>query len=303
MHSNYIQLTEISHNFMKTLSNIVAGTMNWGEWGRKLSPDGMARLVNACLESGIDSFDHADIYGGYTTEATFGTAIRQSKISRDSIKLISKCGIGHLSGDRGYRVKHYNYSGDYILWSVDQSLKNLQTDYLDVLLLHRPSPLMDPSEIAQAVSRLRHEGKILDFGVSNFTPIQADLINKWTTVSYNQISFSATHHQPMTDGTLDHMRLHEIRPMAWSPLGTVFKAQDEQSQRLAGLLEKLTGKYGQSASRILIAWIMMHPAKIIPVIGTADEARIRDLAHSGGLKLELQDWFEIWEHSRGSKIP
>ncbi len=288
---------------MKTLSSIVAGTMNWGEWGKNLTIVQMSNLIHQCVDCGIDSFDHADIYGGYTTEAAFGEALLQSGVSRKSIKIISKCGIGHLSGTRGYRVKHYNYSGDYILWSVEESLRNLRTDYLDVLLLHRPSPLMDPLEIAQAVSRLKHQGKILEFGVSNFTPIQSDLISKWTEVCYNQISFSATSPEAMTDGTLDHMRLHDIRPMAWSPLGSVFRVQDEKSQRLALLLEQLSQKYGQSASQILISWIMMHPARIIPVIGSADPDRIRDLASAGSLKLEIEDWFSIWEQSRGAKIP
>ncbi len=288
---------------MKTLSNIVAGTMNWGEWGRKLDANGMAGLIETCLECGIDSFDHADIYGGYTTEADFGHALEVSRVNRDAIRLISKCGIGHLSGDRGYRVKHYNYSGDYIIWSVERSLKNLRTHYLDLLLLHRPSPLMDPHEIAQAVSRLKQDGKILDFGVSNFTPIQTDLIQKCTDVSHNQISFSVTHPEAMTDGTIDHMRLHEIRPMAWSPLGTVFKDDNEQSGRLTILLNSLSEKYQASPSRILIAWIIMHPARIIPIIGTADADRIRDLSQAGSLKLDLEDWFALWEQSRGTKIP
>ncbi len=277
--------------------------MNWGEWGRKLSPDGMAHLIETYLENGIDTFDHADIYGGYTTEADFGKALEIAGVGRDSVKLVSKCGIGHVSGDRGYKIKHYNYSGDYILWSVERSLKNLRTHYLDLLLLHRPSPLMDPHEIAQAVEKLKHEGKILDFGVSNFSPIQTDLIRKCTPVSHNQISFSITHPEAMTDGTIDHMRLHDIRPMAWSPLGTVFKTSDAQSQRLAELLGTLSVKYGATPSRILIAWIMMHPARIIPVLGTADFERIKDLAQSGELRLELEDWFALWEQSRGSKIP
>jgi predicted oxidoreductase len=136
------------------LSPVIAGTMNWGVWDKKLNTAEMAHLIRVCVDNQITTFDHADIYGGYTTEAEFGQAFTQSGLSRDRIQLISKCGIQHTQG-RPNTLKHYDYSKDYILWSVDNSLKNLQTDYLDVLLLHRPSPLMQPDEIAEAVEILR----------------------------------------------------------------------------------------------------------------------------------------------------
>ena len=157
---------------MKTkLSKIIAGTMNWGQWDKKLSTQQMIHLINICIENKITTFDHADIYGGYTTEAEFGKAFGESNISRDKLQIISKCGIKHTQG-RDYPIKHYDYSAAYIIWSVENSLKNLQTDYLDVLLLHRPSPLMQADEIAEAVEKLKSDGKIIDFGVSNFTAWQ-----------------------------------------------------------------------------------------------------------------------------------
>ncbi|RZJ26752.1 MAG: aldo/keto reductase, partial [Flavobacterium sp.] len=134
-----------------TFSPLIAGVMTWGTWGKNLSPAEMASMIQTCIDNGIDTFDHADIYGGYTTEETFGEGFAQSGISRDKIKLISKCGICYPSEARPLPVKHYNYSPEYIIWSVEESLRKLQTDYLDLLLLHRPSPLMCADEIAGAV--------------------------------------------------------------------------------------------------------------------------------------------------------
>ncbi|HEY0091918.1 MAG TPA: aldo/keto reductase, partial [Flavobacterium sp.] len=197
---------------MIDLSKIIAGTMTWGSWGKNLDSTEMATLINVCLESKINSFDHADIYGGYTTEAAFGMAFRESGVSRTEIKLISKCGIQYPSEARSLGVKHYDYSQSYIIWSVENSLRNLRTDYLDLLLLHRPSPLMVADEIAAAIEQLKSEGKIREFGVSNFTPSQTDLIKSKIHISYNQIQFSLTHPEAMTDGSLDHMQMNGIRP-------------------------------------------------------------------------------------------
>ncbi|SCY56264.1 aldo/keto reductase [Flavobacterium caeni] len=286
-----------------SLSKIVAGTMNWGLWDKKLSTPEMAQLIHVCVENQITTFDHADIYGGYTTEAEFGRAFAQSHIGREKIQLISKCGIKNPGGARDIALKHYDYSKDYIVWSVEQSLKNLQTDYLDVLLLHRPSPLMIPEEIAVAVTKLKTEGKIKSFGLSNFTPSQTDLIRKFTQVDYNQIQFSATHFAPMVDGSLDHMQTHNIRPMAWNPLGTIFREDTEQTRRLKKLLADLVQKYGVGSDLILLAWILQHPAGVIPVAGTVNVARIQYLKKLDDIKLDLEDWFAIWTESMGKKVP
>ena len=225
-----------------TLSPIIAGTMNWGAWDKRLSTSEMEHMIQICMENQITTFDHADIYGGYTTEAEFGKAFAASKIAREKMQLISKCGIQHTSG-RDNKVKHYEYSKEYIIWSVENSLQNLQTDYLDVLLLHRPSPLMQADEIAEAVSKLQAEGKIRDFGVSNFTASQTELVRQRTAVSYNQVQFSATQFEPMVDGSFDYMQVHGIRPMSWNPLGTVFREDNEQTRRLKKLLATLVAKY------------------------------------------------------------
>ena len=166
--------------------------MTWGAWGKQFSVSEMGSMIAHCHSIGITTFDHADIYGGYTTETEFGKALTQSSINREDLQLISKCGIQYMSENRTNKVKHYNYSKDYIIWSVEESLKNLQTDYLDLLLLHRPSPLMQPSEIAEAITVLKKQGKIKDFGVSNFTTSQMELLSLKIDIDVNQIEFSLT---------------------------------------------------------------------------------------------------------------
>lgn len=286
-----------------TLSPIVAGTMNWGIWDKNLPASEMAHMIHLCLENGISTFDHADIYGSYTTEATFGEGFVQTAIPREKIQLISKCGIQHIAPNRQNKVKHYNYDKDYIIWSAEQSLKNLKTDYLDVLLLHRPSPLMQADEIAEAIEKLKSEGKIVDFGLSNFTASQTELIRQKTEVSYNQIQFSATHFDPMLDGSFDYMQLHGIRPMSWNPLGTVFREDNEQTRRLKKLFAKLVNKYHYGADTIMLAWIMQHPAGVIPVAGTVNVARIQALMKAVELKLDREDWFAVWAESMGADVP
>ena len=277
--------------------------MNWGVWDKNLSTSEMESTINICLENKITTFDHADIYGSYTTEAAFGKAFASSKISRDSLQFISKCGIQYVSENRNNTIKHYDYSKDYIVWSVENSLKNLQTDYLDVLLLHRPSPLMQADEIAEAVTKLKSEGKIIAFGVSNFTASQTELIRQKTEISYNQIQFSATNFEPMLDGSLDYMQINKIQPQSWNPLGTVFREDNEQTRRLKKLLVSLVSKYQVGADTLLLAWILQHPAKVIPVAGTVNVARIQLLNKATQLELEKEDWFAIWSESMGNKVP
>lgn len=286
------------------LSPIIAGVMNWGVWDKNLNTNEFTHLINLFIENGITTFDHADIYGGYTTEASFGKALSESKIDRKKIQLITKCGIQYVSENRpNNSIKHYEYSKDYIIWSVENSLKNLQTDYLDVFLLHRPSPLMQADEIAEAVSKLKADGKILSFGVSNFTSSQTELLRQKTDVSFNQVQFSATHHEAMLDGSFDYMQIHNIKPMAWNPLGIVFRENTDQTFRLRQLLAKLVEKYRIGSDIILLAWIMQHPAGISPVAGTVNSGRIQQLMKAKSLVLDKQDWFAIWTESMGNRVP
>lgn len=284
-------------------SKIIAGTMTWGIWGKNLNKNQMIDLMNSCLETGITTFDHADIYGGYTTEAAFGTAFGESQIKREDIQLISKCGIQLPSENRSTKIHHYNYSKSHIIWSAEQSLKNLKTEYLDLLLLHRPSPIMRVDEIVEAIDKLKKEGKILDVGVSNFTPSQTDLIETKMKINYNQIQFSITHVEPMLNGSLDHMQLNRIQPMCWSPMGSVFKKADDKSIRIKKLADQLSLKYNVEIDVILLAWILKHPSGILPVFGTANKTRIANLMKATTLEMELEDWFALWTASAGNPIP
>lgn len=277
--------------------------MTWGKWGKSLNQNEMAALINHCVEIGITTFDHADIYGGYTTEAEFGKALKESKIERSNIQLISKCGIQYMSENRHNTVKHYDYSKDYIIWSVEQSLKHLETEYLDLLLLHRPSPLMNANEIAEAITILKKEGKIVDFGVSNFTASQMEMIGLRIDIDVNQIEFSLTEHHAMHDGTLDYMITNGISPMAWSPLGSVFREDNEQTRRIHKQLGALADKYEVTEDQLLLAWILKHPAGIYPVVGTTNKSRLQQATEAITIDLELEDWFLILVACQGHKVP
>lgn len=284
-------------------SRLIAGTMTWGSWGKQLSKKEMADLMHHCLSNNITTFDHADIYGAYTTEADFGKAFTDSGIKREDIQLISKCGIQYLSDNRNNKVKHYDYSKDYIIWSVEESLKNLETDYLDLLLLHRPSPLMVAEEIAEAITILKKDGKIRDFGVSNFTPSQMEMIGLRMDIDVNQIEFSLTQHSAMHDGTLDYIKTNGIKPMAWSPLGSVFREDNEQTRRIHKQLGELMDKYNATEDQLLLAWIMKHPSGIHPVVGTTNKTRLKQAVEASKIDLELEDWFLILVASQGHKVP
>jgi predicted oxidoreductase len=288
---------------MTEYSRIIAGCMSWGHWGKEFSTEEMIAQLHLTLEAGITTFDHADIYGDYTTEARFGKAFSKSGIERETVQIISKCGIQYVGNTRNNQIKHYDYSRDYIVWSVEKSLKDLQTDYLDLLLLHRPSPLMEANEIAAAISQLKEESKILNFGVSNFGTSQVDLIHKQSTVSVNQIEFSLTQHSAMHNGSLDHMILNNIKPMSWSPLGSFFKVQNQTNTRIKAVLKELCKKYAAKEDQMLLAWILKHPAGIHPVIGTTDKKRIQNAVKAADIALELEDWFGLLVACQGHKVP
>lgn len=277
--------------------------MSWAKWGKDYSTEELIDLLNFCMDEGLSTFDHADIYGDYTTEGRFGEAFSKSGIKRESIQLITKCGIQYVGETRDNQVKHYNYSKDYIIWSAEQSLKNLKTDYIDLFLLHRPSPLMHPDEILEAIQRLKLDGKILNFGVSNFTPSQVELIDSKVDVQANQVEFSLTQHSAMHNGSLDQMIVKGIKPMAWSPLGSYFRDTNAQTLRIKKILQKLSEKYEVSEDTILLAWIFKHPSKVAPVIGTTNKDRMRNAKHAAQLTLELEDWFSLLVASQGHKVP
>jgi predicted oxidoreductase len=284
-------------------SKIIAGTMGWGSWGKGFSQAEMASLINDCTELGITTFDHADIYGNYTNEAEFGKAFQESGVDREKIQLITKCGIQKVAEGRGIETKHYNYSEDYILWSAEQSLKHLQTEYLDLLLLHRPSPLMHPEPIANAIAKLKNQGKIRSFGVSNFSPSHIAMIESAVPVSANQVEFSLTSAEAMYNGTLDDCITNGRMAMSWSPLGSYFKERTSRTESISGVIDAFSKKYESTADQLLLAWILKHPAKVFPVVGTASGHRLKDAMAATKLQLELEDWFVLLQASQGHEVP
>ena len=284
-------------------SKIISGTMNWGIWGNNLSTKQVSELIENSVEFGVDTFDHADIYGGYTTEELFGRGLIESKIDREKIKLISKFGIMYPSDKLPIKVKHYDYSKDHIIKSVENSLINLKTDYLDCVLMHRPSPLMDINEISDTVNQLLESEKINSFGVSNFNPQQMQMFNNKIKIDSNQIQCSLTHLDPIYDGTLDYKQSKGIKPMAWKPLGEFYLKKNDQNNRIREKLLKFKKKYNCSESQILLSWLIKHPSNIIPVVGTTKIDRLKESIDSSSINLELIDWFEILEASVGKRAP
>ncbi|MCA0958820.1 aldo/keto reductase [Muricauda ruestringensis] len=283
-------------------SRIISGAMTWGSWGKKLSKIEMVELMHHSMDCGLTTFDHADIYGGYSTESEFGKAFAESGIKRENIQLITKCGI-QLTDGRNNKINHYQYDKQYIIESAEESLKKLNTDYLDFFLIHRPSPLMQPEEIAEAAQHLLQSGKINRFGVSNFTPSQVAMLEKWMPVEGNQVEFSLTHNNPMYDGTFDDSIGNKRMAMAWSPLGSFFRETDEQTERIKEAMNPLLDKYNVNESQLLLAWILKHPAKVHPVIGTTNKERIEQSAAAVNIELELQDWFALLVASQGHDVP
>jgi predicted oxidoreductase len=297
-------------NFRNTerlyLSRIVFGVMKWGVWGHNLPTGEMQKLIEQSIELGVTSFDHADIYGHYTTEAAFGEALKNKASLREKIQLVTKCGINLVTPNRpNYKVKSYDSSRSHILASVETSLKNLHTDYIDLLLIHRPSPLMNPAEIAETFEELRQAGKVKFFGVSNFTPSQFEMLNSQFKLETNQVEASVLHCEPFFDGTFDQCLRHSIAPMVWSPLGggQIFTdLEDEQVQRIRKVAEILGKKYEADIDQILLAWLLKHPSKIHLVLGTARIERVKKAVDALQIDLTQEEWFELLEAARGHEV-
>jgi len=285
------------------VNRIIVGTMTWGKWGKNLSIKEMSDKIKFCFDHALNTFDHADIYGGYTTENEFGKAFKLSGINRKDLFFISKCGIQYPCDSKNYVIKHYNYSKQHIINSVNSSLSNLNTDYLDLLLLHRPSPLMDADIISDTVDKLIKQGKIKDFVVSNFKPPHIELLSNNIKISWNQIEFSISNSSPMLDGTIDFHQTKDIGTMAWSPLGNFFKIDSPENQRIKKIFESLNEKYNTNSENLLLAWILKHPSRIHPIIGTTINERIENACDSLKINLDIEDWFSIFEAQKGERIP
>lgn len=289
------------------VSRIALGLMRLPDWD--LSTSGLRRLIEECIELGVTTFDHADIYGDHTCEELFGEALSPVPSIRREIQLVTKCGIMTVSGrNPGCAIKHYDTSRRHILASVENSLRRLRTDRLDLLMIHRPDPLIDVDEVAQAFSELRESGKVLFFGVSNFSPGQFELLASRLPIPLvtNQVECSVIETKPFEDGTIDDCARRRVSPMAWSPLGggELFSGRSARVARVREALEEIAERTGSGTVEApALAWLLMHPAGIVPVIGTGKRERIAQAAGALDLELSREDWFRVWTASQGHSVP
>lgn len=287
-------------------SPIIAGTMNWGQWGSRFSTQEYLTQIELCLNEKVSTFDHADIYGHYTTEEEFGKALSLKPSLRQKIQLISKCGIKMVTPNRpSHLIKSYDTSKQHIIRSAERSLTNLQTDHIDLLLIHRPDPLMHPDEIAEAFLQLKEQGKVLDFGISNFTVSQTAMMASRYPISVNQLEVSILHLFPFLDGILDQCIEKKITPMAWSPLGggKLFNnPEDERKKRILAAAQILAEKYNASPDQLLLSWLLFHPSGILPVMGTTKIERIKAAMAALSIKITREEWFMLWRASTGHEV-
>lgn len=278
------------------LSRIVAGIWRWNT----VSPSVVETLIKTSLDAGITTFDHADVYGDYGNEEFFGNILGKNPGLRQKMQLITKCGI-KLRSEKWpeTRIKHYDTSSNHILHSVDQSLKKLKTDVIDLLLIHRPDPLMDPEEVSEAFGLLKQNGKVLHFGVSNFSAAQFEMLQSYLPFPLvtNQVECSLNRRDVLFDGTVDVLMKHKVCPMAWSPLGggKLFAEPSDLWQKQE--------KYNATETQLSLAWLLKHPSGLFPIIGTTQPERIKESAKATDIDLERQDWFEMLKIATGRNVP
>jgi predicted oxidoreductase len=285
------------------LSRIVAGMWRMGEWGMPVEQ--RVALVERCIDMGVTSFDHADIYGGYSVEGLFGEALRAQPSLRDRIELVSKCGIKLVSPKRPqHTIQHYDTTGAHIIASAEESLRQLHTDRLDLLLIHRPDPLMDFDEIAEAFSTLRKSGKVLHFGVSNFSRHQFEALNRRIELATNQVEFSPLHTAPMFDETFDGMQDLRVAPMVWSPLGggRLFTSTEPHAENLRLVIKEVADGMKVPFASVVFAWIMQLPSRPVPLTGTGRLDAIAVAVAGAGITLSRADWFRILRAARGHEV-
>jgi predicted oxidoreductase len=286
------------------LSPIVAGAWRLHEW--RLDTQTLLRWIGQALELGITSFDHADLYGNYGNEAAFGAALAAAPGLRERMQIVTKCGIKLVSPARpSHAIKSYDTSRAHVSASVDNSLRALRTDRIDLLLIHRLDALMDPDELADTLRTLREQGKVLHFGVSNHLPRQFAMLHKRIALTTHQIEFSALQMAALDDGTLDQATDLGLPPMIWSPLagGRLFSAGDEQPRRVRAVLEDLGRAHGVSAATMAVAWIRRHPSKPIPIAGSGRIEALREAVAALGVELSREDWYRVWRAGTGRDVP
>lgn len=289
------------------LSRFVMGYWRLMDWD--LGIPELIRFVEDCLELGITTVDHADIYGDYRVEPRFGAALAQAPGLRERLEIVSKCGIALVSPRRpGHRIKHYDTTQAHLLASVERSLADLHTDYLDLLLVHRPDPLMDADQVAAAFVALRQSGKVRHFGVSNFRPHQVALLASRLPfpLATNQLEISPFNLPVFFDGELDQCQERRMAPMAWSCLGggRLFAGEDATARRLRWVLgETAAALGGPSPEQLVYAWVMAHPSRPLPILGSRRIERIRQAIAAERIGMDRQTWFHILEAAAGREVP
>jgi predicted oxidoreductase len=286
------------------LSPVIAGCWRMADWG--WTPSERLRWIEQCLDRGVTTFDHADIYGGYAVEALFGEALALAPHLRERMQLVSKCGIKLVHPSRpAHRLKSYDTSAAHLIASVDNSLRALKTDRLDLLLIHRPDPLMHPAEIGGAVAKLKAAGKVKDFGVSNFTVAQFAMLNQWVPLATNQIELHPLHRTPLHDGTLDQMLALDLRPMVWSPLagGRLFTGDAPDAQRVRSTLDDIARRHGVTPATVAYAWLLRHPSRPRPIVGSRRIEALDEALAAQALTLDAETWHAIWSAGEGAEVP
>jgi predicted oxidoreductase len=285
------------------LSPIVAGLWRIADWN--LSVQERVRWIEQALELDISSFDHADIYGDYRAEGLFGEALKAAPNLRDRMQLITKCGIRLRSAQRPYRINYYDTSAAYVRRQVEQSLRNLHVDRLDLVLIHRPDYLMDAAALAETFATLTREGKVAHWGVSNHSTSQFALLHQHHALLTNQVELSPLQMDALDDGTLDQAQQLGLRPMIWSPLagGRLFTSEDEQAHRVCAEMSAIAARYNVSLTTLAFAWVLRHPSRPHPITGTGRIDGLRDAVAALNVRLGEQDWYAIWTASKGHSVP
>jgi predicted oxidoreductase len=282
------------------VSPAIYGFYRWNK--QDMSFPKMEAIVDLCLELGINTFDHADIYGGYQCEEMFGEIIRDKRIKREDIVLFTKCGlvVPHPSRPE-VRVKHYDTSKDHILKSLENSLRKLRTDYIDIFLLNQLDPLSNLEETAITLQKLRDSGKVKNIGVVNFSVFQHQLLSSYLRIPIvtNHIELNLLNTSAFDNGQIDYIKQKYMRPLATAPLaqGQIANSIEKKPLLIRRKLEELASKYSANIESIAVAWVVKLGA--LPLIGTTDEQRIRNIVGSFDIDLERQDWYELYEASRG----
>lgn len=301
-----MNMPRVELNPSLSLSRLAYGVWRLSE-AADTSPAAVAGRIQACLDQGITSFDHADIYGGYRCEALFGDALRAQPGLKTNMEIVTKCDIMLLSEQRPQnRVKHYDTSSEHVTASVDRSLGNIGVDAIDLLLIHRPDPLMDHEALGACLDGLIQSGKVRAAGVSNFMPWDLDLLqsamkNRLLT---NQLEVSLLQTRGFVDGQVAHAQRLGLPVMAWSPLGggRLF-GQEAAALRLRPALQRMAAEQGVDETAVAIAWLLHHPARIIPVLGTNDLQRIRRMHDALRVTFDRQAWFELYSLANGAEVP